>query len=226
MNLVFIGCEYAGKSTIAAEVMKWAETTVGGTSHFHDHFTVPSSEFSPEAQESLKQLHPQALETFQRYQIEYHVRDHFYCNPDHNLMGAVIEEAVYAPLYYGYGGKDSQALKRSPEGQRTEMARRIEENVLGMAPGSVLVLFKASPSVIATRMRDNPHTHQVVKESDIEHVLTRFNEEFEASLIKRRMVLDTSDATVEETLAEFVEGYEPFHTEEDLRRIQERRNNP
>ena len=29
MNLVFVGCEYAGKSTIAAKVMEWAEETVG-----------------------------------------------------------------------------------------------------------------------------------------------------------------------------------------------------
>ena len=70
MNLIFVGCEYAGKSTIAGNVMEWAEKTVGGTSHFHDHFTVPSSEFSPEGQASLKALHPEALETFQRYQIE------------------------------------------------------------------------------------------------------------------------------------------------------------
>ena len=29
MNLVFVGCEYTGKSTLAAEVMKWAEETLG-----------------------------------------------------------------------------------------------------------------------------------------------------------------------------------------------------
>ena len=49
MNLIFVGCEYAGKSTIAAEVMKWAERTLGGSSHFHDHMSVPSSELIAEA---------------------------------------------------------------------------------------------------------------------------------------------------------------------------------
>ena len=219
MNLIFVGCEYAGKSTIAGNVMEWAEKTVGGTSHFHDHFTVPSSEFSPEGQASLKALHPEALETFQRYQIEYHVRDHFYVNPDHNLMGVVIEEAVYAPLYYGYGGKDSGAPRRSPEGQRTEMARRVEENMLRMAPGSVLVLFKASREVISERSSTNPHVHQVIREEDIDLVLRRFEEEFEASLIQRRIVIDTSEATIEETTAEFIRKYEPFHIEADLARI-------
>ena len=44
MNLIFVGCEYAGKSTIAAEVLEWAKRTLGGSSHFHDHMSVPSSE--------------------------------------------------------------------------------------------------------------------------------------------------------------------------------------
>lgn len=213
MNLVFVGCEYTGKSTIAAKVMNWAEQTIGGTSHFHDHLAVPSSEFSPEARESLRSLHPQALESFQRYQLEYHIREHFYHNADHNLMGAVIEEAVYAPLYYGYGGKNSGAPKRSPEGQRTEMARRLEERMLEMAPGIVMVHFKASPDVIARRMKEDPHDFQVVQEKDIEHVLERFQEEVDASLIEARFVLDTTEPTVQETMAEFVEKYKPHLTE-------------
>ena len=222
MNLYFVGCEYAGKSTIAARVMQWAEATVGGTSHFHDHFTVPSSEFSPAAQESHKHAHPQVIESLQRYAIEYHVHEQFYRNPDHNLMGVAIEEAVYAPLYYGYGGKESGAPQRSPEGQRSEMARRVEENMLRMAPGTMLVLFKAEPAAIARRMRETPHPHQIVQEADIEHVLARFEEEFAASLITRRIVLDTTVASVEETLSEFIEKYEPFHTAADRQRSGER----
>lgn len=223
MNLVFVGCEYAGKSTLAQEVMKWAENTVGGTSHFHDHFSVPSSELTPEAQESLLTVHPQALEMLQRYMIEYHISQAFYKNPDHNLMGLVIEEAVYAPLYYGYGGKNSGAPGRSPEGQRTEMARRMEKTMLDRAPGTVLVLFKASPGAIAKRMKENPHPHQIVQEKDIDYILNRFEEEFEASLIQRRFVIDTTSATVAETLAEFVQKYEPFHTDADLLRIRQHR---
>ena len=41
---------------------------------------------------------------FQRYVIEYHLGTSFYEYPDHGLVGFHIEEAVYAPLYYGYGG--------------------------------------------------------------------------------------------------------------------------
>lgn len=220
MNLVFVGCEYTGKSTLAAEVMKWAEKTLGGTSHFHDHFSVPSSELIPEAQESVLKVHPQFLEMFQRFSLTYHLDDAFYGRPDHNLMGFVIEEAVYAPLYYGYGGRDTQSPQRSPEGQRTEMARRFEEQMLGKAPGTVLVLFKAAPEVIRRRMTEAPHAHQIVRAEDVELVLARFEEEVEASLIQKRIVLDTSSSTVEETLAEFVEHYQPFFSSADLLRIQ------
>ena len=223
MNLVFVGCEYAGKSTIAARVMEWAEETLGGTSHFHDHMSVPSSELNPEAQESLVQVHPQVLEMFQRYMIDYHVSEGFYGNDDHNLMGLVIEEAVYAPLYYGYGGRDSAAPERSPEGQRTKMARMIEATMLERGPGTVQVLFKAAPEVIKARMAAAPHRHQLVREEDVEHVLARFEEEFAASLIQRRFVLDTTAATEEETMAEFVARYEPFHTEADRERMRRRR---
>ena len=220
MNLVFVGCEYAGKSTLAGEVLKWAEEALGGTSHFHDHFSVPSSELSPQGQESVLAVHPQFLEMFQRYSLTYHLGDSFYSHGDHNLMGFVIEEAVYAPLYYGYGGPNSGAPKRSPEGQRTEMARRFESEMLEKAPGTVLVLLKADPEVIRRRMREAPHTHPIVRDQDVEHVLGRFEEEFEASLIRRRIVLDTSMATVEQTLAEFLQAHEPFMSRQDRQRME------
>ena len=34
MNLIFVGCEYAGKSTLAAEVMEWARTHFGRDKSF------------------------------------------------------------------------------------------------------------------------------------------------------------------------------------------------
>ena len=94
MYLLMTGCEYAGKTTLAAQIMAWAERTIGATAHFHDHHTIPSTELSPEAQESLLGLHPQAQEMLQRFMIEYHISPNFYTKPDHNLM---------APLYRGGG---------------------------------------------------------------------------------------------------------------------------
>ncbi len=55
--------------------------------------------------------------------------------------------------------------------QRTEMVRRLEEKILERAPGTVLVLFKAAPEVLAKRMKEKSHTHQIVREIDIHHVL-------------------------------------------------------
>ena len=237
MNIILIGCEFAGKTTLAAEVVEWIEENMGDGSHFHDHFTVPSSELSPEAAASYKEAHPQVKEMLQRYMIAYHISPGFYSAPDHHLMGAHIEEAVYAPLYYGYGGPDTGSPFRSPEGQRTEMARQMEEEILEHAPNSVLVLMKATPEVIRERMAENffpdaatverqkrskqdgEPTRGVVQDKDVDYVLARFEEEFEASLIKNKLVLDTTSATVEETLAEFVTGVTPLLSDADRARL-------
>jgi len=215
MNIYLIGCEYAGKTTLSGEIMKWAERHMNGTRHFHDHFTIPSSELTSEAAESYRAAHPQVKEMMQRFMLNYHISPEMYASHrDANLMGHAIEEAVYAPLYYGYGGKDSQAPKRSPEGQRTEMARKMEGRILELAPDTVLVLLKAESEIIRQRMRDNPTTAEgepfrgVVQDEDVEYILKRFEEEFEWSLIRNKIVLDTTAATVEETLAEFLAKFD------------------
>ena len=237
MNIILVGCEFAGKTTLANEIVEWSERSLGGSSHFHDHFTVPSSELTGEASGEYREAHPQIKEMFQRFMISYHVSQDFYGSPDHNLMGAHIEEAVYAPLYYGYGGEDSKAPLRSPNGQRTELARHFDEQILERARETVLVLVKASPDVIRQRMRANflpdadtleaqrkskpfgEPTRGVVREQDVELVLDRFQEEFDASMLKNKMVLDTTAATVEETLSEFVEKMKPFFTDADRQRM-------
>ncbi len=58
MNLICVGCEYTDESMIAAEVMEWAENTVSGTSHFHAHFALSSSQLTAPAQDSLLTLDP------------------------------------------------------------------------------------------------------------------------------------------------------------------------
>ena len=238
MNIIMVGCEFAGKTTLADLVVEWCERNLGGSSHFHDHFTIPSTELTGRASEEYRNAHPQIKEMLQRFMISYHVSESFYGNPDHNLMGAHIEEAVYAPLYYGYGGRDSEVPSRSSEGQRSEMAREFEEQILERAPECVLVLVEAAPDVIRERMGANlvpdeetvaaqrkskpfgEPTRGVVRDEDVEMVLDRFREEFAASLIRNKMVLDTTSALPEETLAEFVEKMEPFLTGADRRRME------
>ena len=67
VRLILIGCEYAGKTTLANEIIEWIGRTMGSSRTFHDHF-----------------------------------HDTLYSEPDHNLVGLHIEEAIYGPLYYGY----------------------------------------------------------------------------------------------------------------------------
>ena len=242
MNIILVGCEFVGKTTLANEIVEWSERNLGGSSHLDDHFTIPSTELKGRAAEEYRLAHPQIKEMFQRFMISYHISAGFFSNPDHNLMGLHIEEAVYAPLYYGYGGEDSGAPTRSPAGQRTEMARHVEEELLERAPGVVLVLMKATPDVIKKRMRANIYpnletvnvqrksklfgepTRGVVREEDVELVLKRFEEEFEASLIKNKIVLDTTSSTVAETLEEFVKKVQPFLTESDHKRMRDHRS--
>ena len=225
MNVYMVGCEYTGKTTLAGEILKWGEGAMGGIRHFHDHFTVPSTEMDPAARTSYRDSHPQVKEMLQRFMIDYHCGPAWYLEPDANLMGFAIEEAVYAPLYYGYGGADGQAPVRSPEGQRAQMARSVEKKLMEYAPNTVLALLKADPEVIRRRMRDCPHpgagepTRGVVQEPDVELVLQRFEEEFEASLLANKIVLDTTSARVDETMAEFLVKHEPFTTEADRKRL-------
>jgi shikimate kinase len=212
MKLILVGCEYAGKTTLAKEIVKWTDRTMGGARGFHDHFSIPSSELTAEDQEQFITLSPRLKEMFQRYVIEYHLQPAFYSDPDHNLVGFHIEEAVYAPLYYGYGRKGEYA-------ERTGFARSIEKEIVARAPDTVLILLKASTGVIASRMRENPHPRPVVQEKDIEYVLQRFEEEYQSSLIRKRFVLDTTTATVSETLSQFVAQIEAHLTDTDRLRV-------
>lgn len=221
--------------------MNWSERSLGGSSHFHDHFTIPSSELTGDASVEYKKSHPQIKEMFQRFMMTYHASSAFYEAQDHHLMGFHIEEAVYAPLYYGYGGEDSAAPIRSSGGQRTKMARQMEVEILKNAPEVVLILMKASPEIIRQRMRENVFpsrgimeaqnkskpfgepTRRVVQDADVEYVLDRFQEEFDASLIKNKIVLDTTSVILGETMAGFLDKMRPFHTEAD--RIRMRQHN-
>ena len=115
----------------------------------------------------------------------------------------------------------------------------MEEEILERAPNTILVLMKATPEVIRARMAANTYvdaetlerqklsklfgepTRGVVQDKDVEYVLARFEEEFEASLIKNKLVLDTTSATLEETMAEFVAGITPFLSKADLERLEQ-----
>ena len=242
MHLILTGCEYSGTTTMAYAISKWAEGVMGGKFSFHDHWKIPHLNHPPdygtteeteavwaawaegrgedptlqgwtdEEQGLFLALKPRQKQVFQAYHMEYHIQPPFYADDHHNAVGMHIDEAVYAGLYYGYGGVGEPL-------DRTKMAREIEERILGMAPDSVHILLRCTPEVIRKRMKETPRKNGLLQDKDVELVLRRFEEEYERSLIKNKLAIDTSTATVEECLAEFVEKIDEFLADDDRMRI-------
>ena len=73
----------------------------------------------------------------------------------------------------------------------------------------------ARPEVIRRRMEENPHPNGILKDQDVELVLQRFREEFERSRLMHKIELDTSDATVDETIQDFVRKIGPHLSDKD-----------
>ena len=222
MDLILIGCEYSGTTTLAVAINEWAEKAMGVRLALHDHWKYPDASGHPpyetitnlteEEMRQLLDLTPKLREVFTRYTLYYHTPSQHREGPGSILAGHYFDEAIYGPLYYGYGGSGEP-------GDRGVVLRDVERRIMTFVPDTVLVLVKASPEVIASRMKENPHRHGVIPEKDIERVLRRFEKEFESSLISSKLTLDTTSATVEETLAEFVRSIEPHLTEGDRLRM-------
>ena len=219
MRLIITGCEHVGKTTLAGGVSRWLADLTGYSRSFHDHFTLPSSEVAGEDRELFMRMSPAFKERFQRYQMAYHGRGAFLSEADHLLVGYHIEEAVFAPLYYGYGGRGQYA-------DRSSYARRIEQDIMRDAPDTIMVLLTARAEVIKERMRRDPMPRDqkgrrpgVLREEHVEHVLERFQEEFSASLIRRKFVIDNSDLPPDQTLSEFIWKAQKFLSHEDRTRI-------
>lgn len=219
MKLIITGCEHVGKTTLADGVSRWLADATGYSRSFHDHFTVPSPEISGEDRELFMQMSPAFKERFQRYQIDYHGGGAFLSDTDHLLVGYHIEEAVFAPLYYGYGGPGQY-------GDRSSFARHVEQKVVQEAPDTILVLLTARSEVIKERMARDPMPRDqkgrrpgVLQEKDVEHVLGKFQEEFAASLMRKKFVIDNSDLSPEETLSEFIWKAQKHLSHKDRTRI-------
>ncbi len=217
MRIIMIGCEYVGKTTLAGKTVDWIVETMGRSSPicaWHDHFVLPFKDGEgPKAEaeaENIRSIIPSLLEKYSRYMIQYHFG--FYGDDHHLVVNWYYADAVYAPLYYGYGGPGQYADRR-------QEARHWDAEVMAKAPDTVLVLVKASADVIRRRMRQNPHPRCMLKEADVEWVLNRFQEEYTNSLIRRRFTLDTTSASVEETLQEFLRLMEAHLTPADRLRI-------
>ena len=198
---------------------------------FHDHFNIPYimhtnghhvDEQVEAGQKHVLTLPPGLMEYFQRYNIMNKFSLGYAVNyieyPDMFFIDWYYGEAVYAPLYYGYGDIGQY-------GDRRQLARTLDKSILKVIPDTVLVLMRASAETIRKRFRERkspfPYRHGETpfRVEDTELVLERFEEEYENSMLTYRFDLDTTDASVEETLGEFVRKIKPYVTTEDRVRM-------
>ena len=150
-----------------------------------------------EEQNMVLELSPRLKEMFQRYHLEYHLQKAFYKNKHHIMVGAHIEEGIYAPLYFEYGGPGQYA-------DRNITMRNYEKQILEMAPDTILILVKATPEIIKKRMIEFPHNKSLLKEQDIEYVLNRFEEEYKKSLINHKICINTTTNSIQESFEELI----------------------
>ena len=206
MRSIFVGIEYAGKSTLVqllAEYYRKRDLRV----HLDDHFSIPDATLSPESQKIMLDLPDDMKERMQRMQIHYHVdilRKYKYPI----FAGWHIEEAVYTSFY----GSNPE----SPyyENYAYQFHRLYEAQVLELQlPDIVLFHITASDAVIRQRMLENPHAYQIIGEEDIPELKKRFEEEVAQSLLTcqgRTVVLDTTDKTPRASLDELLLLSEPL----------------
>ncbi len=215
MYLILIGCEYAGTTTLANAVNEWTNQSLGTEFKLiHDHNKLPDTkphgpQLTPEDIAAFQQLSPRLTEVIQRHNLYYHTP--WASGSEENFMGIGLyfDELVYAPKYYGYGG-------RGQDGDRGVISRMLEQRILQFRPDAVLILVEAAPDVIRQRMAESPHPYPVVPAEDVEHINQRFQEEFDNSLIRQKFTLDTSTATVAESVAQFAVKIQPYLTAADL----------
>ena len=216
MRLILIGCEYSGTTTLARSISGWARDAMGAELTVHDHFKFPHVLHEEMTDGELKQLLALPADMrapFQWHMMAYHVMPRALREDDYILVGLHIDEAVYAPLYKGYG-----ATWHTPS--VIPIARYTDNHIMAEVPDIAMALVKASPEVIAGRMDESPHKYSPLQKNDIDHVLQGFEEQRTNSTIRKKQItVDTTDATEEQSLASFVAQYEPYASDHDRRRI-------
>ena len=236
MQLILTGCGYSGKTTLAVEISRWMIREMGVPFvRWHNHFVVPRLdqhlivEADPGSgdlpgkqaedlnvtkdEEQIMALRPSVLEQLQRHNVWRHMHpDTFGPHEDTLTIDFYYADAVYAPLYYGYGEPGSFSDRR-------RRAREWDHHLLVQAPDAVLVLVEASPSAIRERMAAVQRPREILKPQDVETVLQGFRGEYDDSLLRRRFVLDTTGPSPRETMDEFLRLMRPHLTEWDLLRM-------
>ena len=233
MNLLIIGCEYAGKTTLVRRISRWMIESMGlPYVRWHDHFVVPRLDRhlivhagtdapvvgkdeadlnTAEDEEQILSLRPSVLEQLQRHNVWRHLHPDLFREEDSLFVNHYYAEAVYAPLYYGYGEPGSFADRRG-------RARAWDRELLLRAPDTVLVLVECSAEVIRDRMNRSRRLRCILHDQDVDRVIDSFRREFDASLIPSKFTLDASEASPDEVFASFRRQIEPYRSDVDRRR--------
>ena len=227
MRFIIIGCAYAGKTTLAVEISKWMIREHGRPfARWHNHFIAPHLERhlvvnrgaadrfdvvreetpdrDPDAMVAqFRSMAPAMLESFSRHMIWHHLHPSmFHDDPDCLFIDFYYGDAVYAPLYYGYGEPGSFA-------DRDRRARAWDGHVAQLAPDTVLVLVRASASVIRERMRLAPRPESFLQDGHVERVLAEFERQYANALIPRRIAVDTSSGCANAAFDSFLSQMAP-----------------
>ncbi len=217
MRVILVGCEYVGTTKLAHAIDDWLDTNMGVRfSLIHDHWKIPHTsghpdDLTPEEQEWLLAATPKFKEMHQRHSLYYHVQAGTFSHDDGMVIGGAIEDGVYGPMYFGYGGPGHRL-------DRETVQHQWEGTILKFTEDTVLVHVTADTDVINQRMNDDPHENMVISESDIDKVKTRFSELVDWSILKHKIVVDNS-GKIEDTLADFVAKIEPYLTDNDRSRM-------
>ena len=212
MRCVFVGIEYAGKSTLIdllSEYYRHRSQRV----HVDDHFTIPDSTLSPESRALYVDFPDDVKERMQRMQLQYHVE--VIKNYDHVMIsGWHMEEMIYSDFY----GEDPEH-PYYPRYARSHH-RLYEVQVLeARLPDLALIHVTASDEAIRERMASSPHEYPIIRPPDVAELKARFAEEVADSLFthKHRLIeLDTTDRSPAESLDELLLESEPLITQGEL----------
>ena len=208
MRCIFVGLEYAGKSTLIELLTNYYRHRKLAV-HVDDHFTIPDATLSPTSRAAYVNFPDDVKERMQRMQLQYHV-EVIKNYPNTLIAGWHIEEAVYTSLY----GDDSESPYYG--GYHYNAQRGYETQVIeARLPDVVLIHVTASDAAMRERMAAAPHEYQIIKAADIPELNRLFDEEIGKSLFTqkgRKIVLDTTEKTPQESLDELLLLSEPLIT--------------
>ena len=218
MRVIIAGCEYSGTSTFAFGLDDWLSDHFGARFPLiHDHWKLPDTSGHPQAdmtddeREQVLALSPDLKEMTQRHSLYYHIQANSWNGPDWLAVGLHIDDGVYGPLYYGYGG-DGMPHDRKVVG------RQVEESILKFAPDMILVHLKADAEIIAQRMDENPRPNSPLKREDIPAVLDAYQDAVDRSILRHKITLDTSKGTAYHRVMEFASKAAGRMTQYDMTR--------